>query len=249
MDFGGPAKTRRALKGMGHELGEAIKRLLDTEDCRLVDVRTRGGLVAKDRIIVPIETRAIHALDISLHLNLKEVSNLIFARLTEHVLAESNRSALDLLLEQITKKRIQPPPEFISAVREILLNNIDGLDEFESVMDFASHFPSCISKDELYALRLDFELRFERMVETILDRDSDPDQLREYANVLEELGNRFGVDVSIEYDSLRDQANEIEGSYSEEDHGDYESWKSASTELVQKEDEIHSMFDGLRGDA
>ena len=131
MDLGGPSKTRCALEGMEHGLGEAINRLLDSQDCRLVYVQTRGKMVAKERITVPIETRAIYALDISLHQNLKEVSNLIFARLTEHILAGSNRSALDLLLEQITKKRIEPPTEFISAVREILLNNISGLDELK----------------------------------------------------------------------------------------------------------------------
>ena len=52
--------------------------------------------------------------------------------------------------------------------------------------------------------------------------------------------------MKSEYDSLKEQASEIEGSYHEGDPGDYESWKDAAAELDRREDEIHSMFDSLK---
>ena len=229
-------KTRQALKNMRDDLGEAIKRLLDSEECSLVN---------KSRI-VSFESRAICALDISLHLKLNEVTDAIFSRLTEHVSSKCNRFGLDSLLAQITKKGIKPPSEFISAVKEVLIDDISDLDEFESVMDFGSLFPGSISKDEKESLRLDFELRYERMVEKVLDQAPRPDELRRCADLLEDLGNRFSIDVRIEYDSLREQADEDEKNYDGEEEGDYSHWRSDSVDLGHKEDEIHSMFDGLR---
>ena len=101
-------------------------------------------------------------------------------------------------------------------------------------MDFASHFPSCISKEELAAVSLDFELRFDRIVDKILDQDSDPDELRRYAKVLDNLGDWFAVDVSSGCEILHEHASEIEGGYREEDGGDYDSWRNAAWNLHKK---------------
>ena len=248
VDVGGPARTRRALEGMGKDLGEALERLLDSADCRLVVPRAIRGRIgtSAQRVALPLETRAIYALDIASQLRLKAVSETIFSRLVERILSGPNRWALDVLIEQIVKRKIQPPSTFTAAVKDFLLSDLSGLDEFESVADFSSRFPASFSEEELEALRVDFEVRCGRLVDVVFSNVSDPDELRRYAGMLKDLGDEFGVDVKSEYDSLKEQASEIEGSYHEGDPGDYESWKDAAAELDRREDEIHSMFDSLK---
>ncbi len=72
LEFGEPARTRQALKNMGHGLGKAICRLIDSDDCRLNEVRRIRGklIISKERATLPLETRAIYALDIASHLRL-----------------------------------------------------------------------------------------------------------------------------------------------------------------------------------
>lgn len=250
LDRGVAAKTRSALEGLREDLGAAVNRLLDSKGCRLIDVYrgARDVAVIKERMPAPFETRAIYALDISFKLDLKGVTELIFCKLTKHLSVNPNRSALDLLLERIAKKGINPTSEFLSAVKKLLLDNATGLDEFESAMDFKWNFPGSISDEEIETLSLKFELEYERIVEGILENDSDPDQLKRYAEVLDKLGDAFGIDVASEYESLREQASEIEASYNLEDDGRYEGWREGARESLTQEDEIRSMFDGLRED-
>lgn len=210
VDVSGPARTRRALEGMGKDLGEALERLLDSADCRLVVGRAIRGRIgtSAQRVALPLETRAIYALDIASQLRLKAVSETIFSRLVERILSGPNRWALDVLIEQIVKRKIQPPSTFTAAVKDFLLSDISGLDEFESVADFSSRFPSSFSEEELEALRVDFEVRCGRLVDVVFSNVSDPDELRRYAGMLKDLGDEFGVDVKSEYDSLKEQASE-----------------------------------------
>lgn len=250
LDRGVAAKTRSTLEGLGEDLGDAVNRLLDSKGCRLVAFYpgARDAARTKVRMAAPFETRSIYALDISIKLDLTGVTELIFSRLTKHISVSPNRSDLDRLLAQMGRKGINPPPEFLSAAKELLFENVRGLDEFNSALDFKRYFPRSISDEEFEALRLEFELGYGRIVERILERHSDPEELKSFARVLDKLGDAFGIDVASEYESLRDQASEIEGSYNGEDDGRYEEWKEGARESRRQEDEIHSMFEGLRED-
>ncbi len=242
-------KSRQMLMKMGQDLSNAVRRLLGSKDCRLSEVRRYSGklfISSKERDTVPLETRAIYALDIAQQLKLSDLNDFVFTALVSNFPIGIHKGALDFLLKQISKKGIAPQKRFLEQVKQLLLKKLDDLDDFESAVEFTGLFPENVSEEERESLREGFESCYQELVDKICSRVSDPDEIRQYAETLKNVGEELDVDVEYEYDLMREQASENEGESQEDDGGAYDSWRDASRELERTEDEIHSMFDGLR---
>jgi hypothetical protein len=242
-------KTTQMLAVIRKDLGDAVKRLLRSKDCRLKDFYEYSGhhlIVRKVRETVPLEARALYALDVAYKLGLNKLSDWVFTALVNQFSVGMHRPGLNTLLGHISKKGISPPKRFLEAVKELLLKKLGDLDDFESAIVFTRVLPENIAECELDSIRNEFESSYEQLVDKLSSNESDPDTLREYADKLKDLGEDLGIDVEYEYDLLRDQATENEEETNEDDPKTFDSWRGAASEVERTEDEIHSMFDSLR---
>lgn len=233
-------------------LEEAVVRLFRSDDCRLKDVFYLSGevnqtiLTRREIDTVPLEARARCALDIAHELGLSKLIDWVFTTLVEQFSVDIHERELDFLLKRISRHEISPPKYFLDSVKEFLCRKLDSLDDLDRLLTYTSVLPQALAESERVSLRNEFESTYEQMVENLCEQESSAETLREYADRLKELGEKFGLDVDREYDLMQERASDIEAERESDEPSDYDGWKESAREVDRTEDEIHSMFDSLR---
>ena len=192
-------------------------------------------LTRRERDTVPLEARARCALDIAHELGLSKLSDWVFTTLVEQFSIDIHEGELDFLLKRISRHEISPPKYFLDSVKEILFRKLDSLDDFDRVLTYTSVLPQALAESERVSLRYEFESTYEQMVDNLCEQESSAETLREYAEQLKELGEKFGLDVDREYDLLQERASDIEAECESDEPSDYEGWKESAREVDRTE--------------
>jgi len=181
--------------------------------------------------------------------------------LREHVPNEAwIAEQLRWLSAQVKERKIQPHEfsealeDFVSldifetdvgrtlatSLKDSALSSPDSIEEFEGLAFLQKHLPSTFSWNEKRTASSAYSEFAERYA---ADHDIDgPDEIRQAANHLEELGKSFDVDVQEHKASMREQAEEKEKEITwDRDDDEQRSASTGSGEAFQDVD-LHSMF-------
>ncbi|MBI5568683.1 MAG: hypothetical protein HY914_01940 [Desulfomonile tiedjei] len=249
LDGWGVPRTRKLTQDFSDTLAEAVKRLLHADDCRLITVRVYQPklCIDKHREFVPLETRAVTALDIAHQLGVTDLAQFTFARLEEHLARGVDKAALDVLINQMRRKKMSVPPGVLEAMKMRLLERLDDLDDYEVLCDLVNYSSGCLSEEEWEDVKEKFVSSYDGIVDSTYDGVSEPDEIRRVADQLDSIGGQFDLDVGQDCERLRDHAAEMEGENSSGDDDYAGSWKDYAEAHHRTEEEIHAMFDSLRG--
>lgn len=131
------------------------------------------------------------------------------------------------------------------SLKDIALSSPDSIEEFEGLAFLQKHLPTTFSWSEKHTAASAYSDFAERYA---ADHDIDgPDEIRQAANRLEELGRSFGVDVQEQKASMREQAEEKEKEITwDRDEDERRSSPSTDSGEVFHDADLDSMFRTLR---
>jgi len=131
-----------------------------------------------------------------------------------------------------------------AAAKELLYAKASTLDDFDYLNRLRSRRPQLFDDHELTHMRDEFESTLEREMRYWLDgnESQNPDDIRDYANLVEELGDWLGVDTAEDVEILKDYAGELETGMTpdNDDDGYRPVVEREATDL-----EIQSLFNSL----
>jgi hypothetical protein len=131
-----------------------------------------------------------------------------------------------------------------AAAKELLYAKASTLDDFNYLNRLRSSRPQLFDDHELTHMRDEFESTLEREIRYWLDgnESQNPDDIRDYAKLVEELGDWLGVDTAEDVEILKDYADELETGMApdNDDDGYRPVVEREATDL-----EIQSLFNSL----
>jgi hypothetical protein len=208
-----------------------------------------------DKVPISLIDRFVYVLDLSSILPMQELTQTL-NQLEEILFGlidvnEHNREKFLILLAQIKKYNFQSyksESAWVKLFKEILLKNLKDIYTFNLLTDLLNEYPSEFADcevDEIKSLFIDFH---KNEVLDYLDDALDYSELEEYLEILENVSNYLEVemedDVLFEIDSKR---HELSVLLHEPDFDDYrEEWNYDSDRDCDN-DQIDSLFDGLKG--
>ena len=131
-----------------------------------------------------------------------------------------------------------------NSLKDIALSSPDSMEEFEGLAILLKHLPATFSWSEKRTAASAYSDFAERYA---ADHDIDgPDEIRQAASQLEELGRSFGVDVREYEESMREQAEEKEKEMTWDRDDDERRGSSAGSSDVFQDTDLDSMFRTLR---
>ena len=131
----------------------------------------------------------------------------------------------------------------IAAAKELLYANAATLKDFDYLNRLRLTKPQVFDDGELAQIRDEFEAVLQRELRYWLDgsESQNPDEIRDCATLVEEVGDWLGVDTGEDVDALRDYATEWEtGSPDDDDDGYRPAVEHEATDF-----EIQSLFNSL----
>lgn len=242
-------REKAAITSVGDGMEDCIRRLLKSDNCRLIESRSvtsNAIIMRKRKDISLLSSRAIYAFDIARRLKLSPLMAYIFEAVSDSAPDDFNASSMSLLIQYLSKHAIDPPSRFLDMAKGKILNSLQELDDFELVQDLATAFPNAYVKGEIASIRSKFEQSCDDFVDYIRSDANSSAELREYATQLRSIAEGFEVDVEEAYTSLTERADELDSAPEDGDPGDYEAWKEEGRASMRDEEQIHSMFDSLR---
>jgi len=160
-------------------------------------------------------------------------------------LAENNLGADDLvaLLAELARYDATYVDRYSTLMRETyeyVSEGFDTLDSFQPFLAFAETFPDLVPSDKMEEVGGEFR----DVAGSAAEDEHDADRVREVASQIEELGSRFGVDMSDCIEGMEEWAKECERNarqeYSDDEWRGYDASDKSCGDL-----DIDSMFSAL----
>ena len=136
--------------------------------------------------------------------------------------------------------------QLISTLKGLVMKNLTDLDDFETLANLVDALPKCFAKSELEMVRIAYSAFTDKYGKSC--GLSNPDELREEASRVGDVGDLLEVDTKSAQDSLRESADEIESEEPEtpDDDGVNHPLDAGDSEVLS-DLELDSMFGTLCG--
>ena len=159
-------------------------------------------------------------------------------------LSENHLDGEDLvaLLAELSKYEPSYPDrhsQLMEETYEYVSNDFDSLDAFQPFLAFAEVFPARVPTEKMEEVTGEFQ----SVVESAAEDEDDADRVREMATQVDEIGTRFGLDMSEHIEGMEEWAKECErNSTTPNDYYDDE-WRGPSSSREYCSDtDIDSLF-------
>jgi hypothetical protein len=230
--------------------GEFIERLRECiagADFRFRRLRDENGnILGVEYVNQPFEDRVAFAIEVSDELADKRASDLVSELLKETerrvTRGRADKRALVRLLDRVGKSKSKGKRgrTILDVSARFLSTRLDDLEDYDTLKDFLKKFPGVFDDEQLTTLRSEFK----EFCDSYDPTWSDSNDLRSYADDMEDIGSFLDVEVEkyvVEFRNRAELWDAEAGPEREEDDVDPD-WRSASSHT----ESFDEMFDRLR---
>lgn len=237
------------LKKYPELIWSGIENNFESSNCSLITIKHHDGRITKQYSEVSLEIRLLFALELVNVLNSKEslriISSMLERLIKSYELKKGNKWGLLELLGRLSDagfKYVSSQKDFLVKIKQFLMNNVNEIDDYVYLVEFAEDFPEIFSQQDLDRIHAGFIDFYKEDISCALDME-ESDFIYQYKESLERVAEYLKIDVADEIGELEYKAEEI--AKFEPPFDDYDMYDWSKEESYLEEEQIESLFDSL----
>ena len=243
-------ETKEFLYGCAYELKNAISRTFISKDLSIL-VDSNNDIRKAD---YSLPKRLVYLIKFLKDNNIQEnklVEQLFFGMIDKLTFSQLH-NLFDCLEELIRYEYVElvENSSIVEKIKKIIIDYgfSDDIEEYFIVKDFCRLYPTALDEEELNDLVWNFEVNYKGSVKNIIEDSDYSEDIKEYRELLEDIGEFFEIDTSSEIQELNNAIDYLtKQENQEEPYDDYDedAYKESRWNKYSEDALIDNMFDSM----